>query len=449
MTHRTNDRQPKAPALTHEAAPPAHLPGEFLVRFRPAALRAAITFTRGPRDGFEAHRIAAASSQALLMNHLHDRFGLRSVEPVFTLDPLHALASRFASWQRALARTVGDALAPGGEGFAILRFPDGPGTDPRRLDRLLRNSEEIDLVEPVPARWLSAPRRPDPALNRQWGLRAIRHFGARRTSAHRVPVAVIDSGIDRHHPLLPDSVVTRYDHDGLSPDDLEGHGTHVAGTIAALCDDLAGCSGIANCPLQVWKVIDDRPMGDGRRYVAFAQYLRALAAVETSGARVLNLSLGGTASSQTETRLFRRLRAADVFVVAAMGNERELGDPVEYPAAYPGVHGVAAVDELDRDAPFSNTGRHAFLSAPGVNIVSTVPTSARPGPPFDTSSGTSMATPHVAAVAALVRARHPDWDVAQVAAHLAATARPAAGQRAGKRSNTFGHGIVNQEDALR
>ncbi len=446
---RTGRLRASARATASSDAPRlAFMPGEYLVRFSPPSLRASLATARGPAAGLGAYLLAPDSNETALLRYLHDNHGLQSAEPVYVDEPADSLARGLSGMRRVLARTVVGVDRGREAGYAILRFAPGAGDDGRVLRELLA-SPQLELAEPVPARWLAAPRRPDAQLNRQWGLRAIGAFSTGRPpSARQVPVAVLDSGIDRNHPLLPPSVVTRYDHDGMSGDDLEGHGTHVAGTIAALHDDSIGCSGIADCPLQVWKVIADRPAADGRRYVAFGPYLRALAAVATSGAKVLNLSLSGTQSSQTEANQFRRLRAADVFVVAAMGNAFEEGNPVEYPAAYGGVHGIAAVDELDRRAPFSNTGRHTFLSAPGVNILSTAPTAAPFDTAFEVSSGTSMATPHVAAVAALVRAAHPDWDVAQVAAHLAATARTAPGQRSARRSSEFGHGIVNLAAAL-
>jgi serine protease len=441
--------RPSATPRGDTPPPPDYLPGEYLVRFRPQAVQSALTETpAGPTDP-TPFAVARNSNGWALLRHLKDNHGLRATEAVYADAPpgMSLMAQSLNRMARLLAQSVVDVGRPLDKGYTVLRFASGAGTA-AAVQRLLSRSDEVSHVEPVPARWLSTVRRPDARLNRQWALRSIGLFGARLPSAHKVPVAVLDSGIDRHHPLLPPSVVTHYDHDGLSPDDLEGHGTHVAGTIAALHDNGVGCSGIANCPLQVWKVIHDRPAADGRRYVSFAAYLRALAAVGTSGARVLNLSLGGTARSQTEAALFRRLHAADVFVVAAMGNEFEIGNPVEYPAAYGGVHGIAAVDELDRRAPFSNTGRHAFLSAPGANILSTAPGAGTQDPAFDVLSGTSMATPHVAAVAALVRAAHPDWSVQQVAAHLAGTARAAVGQRQGRRSHAFGHGIVDLARAL-
>lgn len=109
--------------------------------------------------------------------------------------------------------------------------------------------------------------------------------------------------------------------------------------------------------------------------------------------------MGGTASSKTAQLLFDKLAGAGVFVAAAMGNEYEDGNPVEYLGAYKGVHAVCAVDELGLRAAFSDTGRQAIVSAPGTNIVSTMPSSIG-SLPYGVVDGASTATPRVAAAAA-------------------------------------------------
>ena len=126
-------------------------------------------------------------------------------------------------------------------------------------------------------------------------------------------------------------------------------------------------------------------------------------------AQVLNLSLGGE-KDPAEIDVLRDVIAAGVVVVAAMGNEYDEGNPIEYPAAIPEVCAVGATDELDKRAGFSNTGRHIDLVAPGVVILSTTPTFRYDGDgeqDYDAWDGTSMATPHVAGAAALVLAKSP------------------------------------------
>jgi subtilisin family serine protease len=291
------------------------------------------------------------------------------------------------------------------------------------LLRTVESSPAIAFAERVPARWLSAAPAVDPRHNRQWGLRAIRWFDTAAPPAEDVTVAVCDTGVDSEHPDLA-GVVASYDHDGATAADHVGHGTHVTGIIGARPDDAAGVAGVASCRVAMWKVFPDEPVG-GNFYVDGTRFLRALDAVAGSGAKALNLSLGGTQSSRAEQLLFDRLERAGVTVVAAMGNEYDHGNPVEYPAAYDHVLAVGAVAETNRRSPFSNTGAHIALAAPGSNILSTLPTQASPyrqDTSYASWSGTSMATPHVAAAAALAAARHPDWTPSDVNQHLRSSA---------------------------
>ena len=136
-----------------------------------------------------------------------------------------------------------------------------------------------------------------------------------------------------------------------------------------------------------------------------------------------------------------------------MGNEFEDGNPTEYPAAYPGVVAVGAVDEASRRASFSNTGRHIAISAPGTNILSTLPmktSTARKNidTKYNAWSGTSMATPHVTAAVALVVSQHPDWTPRQVADQLAATAIKVPEMKSKRRTTELGAGLLNLKDGL-
>src|SRR5262245_37652727 len=313
-----------------------------------------------------------------------------------------------------------------------------------QLLRTVESSPAVAFAERMPARWLSAVEAADPRHNRQWGLRAIRWFDTGVPEAEDVAVAICDTGVDEAHPDLA-RVVATYDHDGASATDIVGHGTHVSGIVAARADDVAGVVGVAPCRVAMWKVFPDEPT-QGNFYVDGSRFLRALNAVSTSGAKVLNLSLGGTESSQAEQLLFDRLERAGVTVVAAMGNEHDDGNPVEYPAAYQHVLAVGAVAETNRRSPFSNTGAHIGLAAPGSNVLSTLPTkpsSFRPDTLYASWSGTSMATPHVAAAAALVAAEHPDWTPADTKEHLRARANKVADMGGKSFTDEFGSGLLD------
>jgi subtilisin family serine protease len=313
-----------------------------------------------------------------------------------------------------------------------------------QLLRTVESSPAVAFAERMPARWLSAEPAADPRHNRQWGLRAIRWFDTVMPDAAGVTVAICDTGVDATHPDL-DGAIASYDHEGASADDLVGHGTHVSGIIAGRNDDDAGVVGVAGCRVAMWKVFPDEPT-QGNFYVDGTRFLRALNAVATSGAKVLNLSLGGTQSSQAEQLLFDRLERAGVTVVAAMGNEHDHGNPVEYPAAYDRVLAVGAAAETNHRSPFSNTGPHIGIAAPGSNVLSTLPVAASPYRPdtrYASWSGTSMATPHVAAAAALVAAQHPDWTPAQTKEHLRARAGKVADMGGKSFTEDFGSGLLD------
>ena len=148
-----------------------------------------------------------------------------------------------------------------------------------------------------------------------------------------------------------------------------------------------------------------------------------------------NVSLGGDEASETERRAFRELVASRVVVAAAMGNEYEEGNPVEYPAAFAGVLGVGAIGETRRRAPFSNTGSHIDVVAPGVNVLSTTPLKLSPSegrPEYDSWDGTPMATPHVAGLATLVFARYPNATAREVIRRITTRTQRVAGMQ-GKR----------------
>ena len=383
------------------------IPGQVVVRVHREALREA----------------AAAESVTGPFELLAREAGARSAEPVFAAEH--------------------DELA----GLTMLQVDESELSSD--LLRRVAASPAIAFAERVPARWLSGAASPDPRRNRQWGLRAIRWFEATAPDASAVTVAICDTGVDEAHPDLA-GVVASYDHQDAGSEDVVGHGTHVSGIVAARANDEIGIAGVAACRIAMWKVFPDEPY-QGNFYVDGTRFLRALDAVATSGAKVLNLSLGGTQSSQAEQLLFDRLERAGVTVVAAMGNEHDHGNPVEFPAAYEHVLAVGAVAETDRRSPFSNTGQHIGIAAPGSDILSTLPTTRSPYRP-DTSyaswSGTSMATPHVAAAAADVAARHPDWAPAETKEHMRTTARRLAEMGKQAWTDAYGNGLLDVAAAV-
>lgn len=395
---------------------------------------------------------------------LRQRKAIKSITPVFARSTsASGMPVALTSVAAAFATSVRDSEADDLRGVNLLRI--SKTSDPDKVEKNLNDTNGIEYAHRVPARWLAVARKRattkkaaprmkvkpfDPLVNLQWNLRAIQWFKAgEKPSAGRVKVAVLDSGIDKNHPDLK-GVVKAYYYDGASAEDILGHGTHVAGIIGAKGNNAFGICGVCQCDLYVWKIMGDERAADGRYYVNNEMYLRALNAARNSQMQVINLSITGRKRDRTEEMLFKRCFDAGVTVVAAMGNEFQFGNPSMYPAAHPHVIAVGATDEVNRRAVFSNTGRHVDLAAPGTNIVSTLPlkkSDARQTEyevKYGAIDGTSMATPHVTAMAALVLARNPDFDPTKVNKRLKQTATKLHPHK----KEEIGAGLLNIKAAL-
>ncbi len=212
-----------------------------------------------------------------------------------------------------------------------------------------------------------------------------------------VQVAVVDTGVDFNHPDLQGHLL-----DGINvidqssaPRDDVGHGTHVAGIIAALVDNAEGVAGITwYNPILPVKVLDET--GAGNTYSVAQGIIWAT----DHGARVINMSLGNYADAQFLHDAIKYAFDRDVVIVAASGNDNT--ERPGFPAAYPEVFAVAAMDGNRAKASFSNYGDYIDAAAPGVNIASTYLQGQ-----YAAMSGTSMASPHAAALAALIRSINP------------------------------------------
>ncbi len=232
-----------------------------------------------------------------------------------------------------------------------------------------------------------------------------------------VKVGIIDTGIDQAHEDLQGKTVNcARSGGGLIPigggsiqegscADDNDHGTHVAGTVAATANNGKGVAGVAfNSQLAICKALGG-PLGTG----STSDVANCINWTASKGAKVISMSLGGGSS----TTLQQAVRNADdtAIVIAAAGND---GDgTLNYPAAYPEVVSVAATDNRDARASFSNANADVEIAAPGVDILST-----RRGGGYVAFSGTSMATPHVAGVAAVIAQRNPGFTPAQVRGKL-------------------------------
>jgi serine protease len=299
----------------------------------------------------------------------------------------------------------------------------------------------------------------DTYASNQWPLDPVKtsFSTAWKTSNGKgIIVAVIDTGVDASHPdlagqILPGRAFLNGSATGvaMSPaTDNCGHGTHVAGTIAALANNRIGISGAApGVKILPVKVLNcsglSSDVANGIKWAA------------NNGARVINLSLGGTVRDSAVEAAIAYARTKKVVVVAAAGNNHgptSCASPgnnaVSYPGASPGVIGVGAIDDQFARACFSNTGSYVDLVAPGFNVLSTYPvnlTDMSRYAPYMYMSGTSMATPHVAAAAAIVLSRWPTCTSDRVEAKLESTAKRLGGTT---RNDNFGYGDIDPTKAV-
>jgi thermitase len=263
----------------------------------------------------------------------------------------------------------------------------------------------------------------DPQLGKEWALKTIQAATAWDTSqGSGVKVAVLDCGIDTGHPdLAGKTVLERNFTASPTTNDLCNHGTHVAGTIAANTDNSVGVAAVAPGAMVLnGKVLNDTGSG------FFSSIDTAIQWAADNGAKVISMSLGGTTTCPTGTQAAANYAwSKGAVIVAAAGNSSVAGAMA--PANCQNVIGVAATDSRDTMASFSNFGPEVDVGAPGVSILSTVNPTLNAGKEYASFSGTSMATPHVAGVLALIWATSPGASPAAVRDRLFTTADQTAG----------------------
>lgn len=342
--------------------------------------------------------------------------------------------------------------------------------EPDLLERLRRHPAVLQ-VEEVPLQRTSLWQADDPGLRAQWHLARIQAPLAWRWSrgSPSVVVGIVDTGVEWRHEDLAASIRVNPgedldgdgrwseadlnglddDLDGLvddgvgwdlvdldpsqlwpgedgapadnDPADFNGHGTHCAGDAAA-----TGFNGLGLAsPAPAARILPIRAGytgTDGMGYVSHG--LEGMLLAAASGAQVISMSFGGGSGGLMWQQAVAALHAQGVVLLAAAGNEGS--SQRSYPAAFEQVIAVAATDQGDARADFSNYGSWVDLAAPGVAILSTATHGG-----YTVMQGTSMATPVAAGVAALLKSAHPEWDADQVLARLAGTATPMPGQQVG------------------
>jgi thermitase len=295
-------------------------------------------------------------------------------------------------------------------GVNVLKVPDSQLTATLAA---LRQNPLVEYAEPDYLVQAADVIPNDPDWIDQWGPADIQapQAWAITTGTISVTIAVIDTGVDLMHPDLASQIDLVNSKSFLSyaptAQDDYGHGTHVAGIAAAIGNNGVGIAGMAwGVRIMALKVLDYNGSGYESDVASAINY------AADHGAQVINLSLGGSTSDTTLSDAVNYAYGKGVTIVAAAGNGNT-SQPF-YPAAYPHVIAVASVDSNNQRSYFSNFGSDIALAAPGRSIYSTmwpgnnlIADPGCPGTSYCYLSGTSMATPHVAGVAALLAGMSP------------------------------------------
>jgi thermitase len=345
-----------------------------------------------------------------------------------------------ASKRRLAQAGVGRTIAPiAGTGAHLVRVSGDPAAVAARLS----HTRGVRWAEPnLTVHALGAPN--DAQWRALYGVQRVgapafwdaHGLGAFPTSGG-VPVGIVDTGIDAGHEDLAGKVAAcGAAANGRVTDgecaDSEGHGTHVAGTIAASANNRVGVVGVAfSSPLIICRALGG-PDGSG----TVADVAACIRWTHDRGAKVISMSLGGPSShtlAEAAKSAYARGGHSGSLLVAAAGND---GDgTVEYPAGLDQVMSVGAIDAADAVAPFSNENADVELAAPGVDILST-----KLGGGYIRYSGTSMATPHVSGAAALLWGQTPTATVASVRRRVDAAVDDLG---APGRDSAYGYGVVD------
>jgi thermitase len=346
---------------------------------------------------------------------------------------------------------VGKSLGTiGGVGADVVSI----SRDAARLSTTLSALPGVKYAEPNYV--LHATATPNDSLySQEWGLNNTGQTGGLKDADIDAPegwdlanlaafpnsggpkVGIVDTGIDKTHPDLAGKAVgcaTSYNNgiaiiNGVCHDD-NGHGSHVSGTISANTNNGQGVAGVSfNSPIVMCKALATAA-GTGLT----SDIANCINWTSKQGVKVISMSLGGGDSATLKTAVQNAYNGGNgVLLIAAAGND---GDAtLNYPAAYPDVVSVAATDNRDQRASFSNANADVEIAGPGVDVESTYT-----GGLYMSLSGTSMATPHVAGVAAVIFGLNPTANAATVRSKLDASVDDLG---AAGRDQVFGFGRVN------
>jgi len=420
-------------AETSDPNAPAYVPGVVIVEVKPGVNLA------GDSKGIPGHLYKTNSA---LLDAALSSLGVNSVTPLLTAGQANKLQNRSGGIS-PLARIYKIRLKPGTDINVLVEElsanPDVVFAEPDYIaypadvPNLNHAPTSSQLLPPLTVQQLTID---DPLYSQQWGMAKINIEGAWSATygAPTVMIAVIDSGIDLTHVDLQNNLWTNPgeiagngiddDSNGYIDDvngwnfvfssndvwDDNGHGTLVAGVAAAIGGNGAGIVGVCpECRIMPVKVMQASGAANYSDIAAGVLY------AAQKGAKVINLSLGGYANSNTlKNAIDTAVNTYGVVVVAGAGNDNL--NQAFYPAAYDNVLAVAGTAEDDTKLNFSNYAAWVDVSAPAVNIRTTAL-----GGDWANGSGTSIASPFAAGLAGLLRTLHPDWNQATIRSQIVHT----------------------------
>ena len=259
--------------------------------------------------------------------------------------------------------------------------------------------------------------------SQQWYLSAMKADEMWKVSTGKgVKVAVIDSGVNPETPSLAGQVVTNQAPQDIAygaTDDYDGHGTTMAELIAGTGDG-GGLKGLApGVKIISYRIAFTDVLKDKAEVSKAPSPAEAIRAAADSEAKIISMSFGVGSDSEEEFEAVKYAQSKGKLMFAAVGNDAERKNLIDYPAAYPYVVGVAASDESGKVAKFSEHGNYVDLAAPGLDLPGWCDKTFRS---YCNQAGTSAATALTSAAAALIWSAHPDWTANQVLASLIDTA---------------------------
>ena len=360
---------------------------------------------------------------------------LRRLGVVLLLGSLALVVGPSSAWAKGLTRDQARELRQSGAGLVLARPGAGPAlrraggeklatTLPiwrvpsrsalRVLPGLLRSNLVAEVTADQPLATFAVPAPPPEGTD--WWIPAVGANGAVPPGPGKA-LTIIDTGVDLTHEEFSSRPFTTALNPQSTSDRFEEHGTAVASVAAAPMNGVGVVGVYPQAALYAW---DASPTGVG---ITAGDVVQGLDAAVRNGPGVVNLSLGSQIRNPLLDNMIAVAQATGILVVAAAGNSRMEGSPLEYPASLPHVLTVGALDESSQPTFFTSGSPHVDLAAPGQNIAVAVPRTLHPPNNYDSFDGTSFSSPITAAAAAWVWTARPTLDVTQLFGVMRASAQ--------------------------